>query len=116
MSNYLTRDVACPTVRHVTTAAQAGQKTLGQRWKWARTQKGWSHDRLAAEARTTRRHLIRIEKDEVQRPGADLIARVAEATEQPTSLLSPDEDDEEADLALDLMRVLRRVLKEGVPS
>lgn len=90
--------------------------SLGARWKWARNSKKLSHDRLAAMAGTTRRHLIRIEKDEVKRPGAELTQRVADATEQPTSLLSPDEEDEEADLALDLMRVLRRVLKDGLPA
>ncbi len=75
---------------------------IGQRIRWARTQKSISQERLAAEIGTSRRHMIRIEQG-VHRPGPAFLARIAEATDQDPAFFT-DEDDAEEDPAMMLER------------
>lgn len=89
--------------------SRAKQMPLGTRIRWARSRKHLSHDQLAARAGTSRSHLIKIEKG-MHRPGPELVARIAVATEQPVDFFKDEEDEEEADLVRDLAVVLRRLI------
>lgn len=91
--------------------SEAKRLPVGQRIKWARNRKGLSLDALAERVGTSRRHLIRLEKGE-NRPGLDMRARIAVATEQtPDFLMDGDSDDEEeAELVRELVGVLRRLM------
>lgn len=92
------------------TPRQVDQLPVGMKVRWARAQKGYSHDTLAAKAQTTRSHLIKIEKG-LHQPGRELLSRIAGATEHGLEFFTGDEDDEEeAALARELMTVLRRLL------
>jgi transcriptional regulator with XRE-family HTH domain len=98
-----------------TTMSEAKRLPIGDRIKWARKRKGFSHDTLASMTGTSRRHLIRLEKGE-NTPGIELRARIAAATEQSVDFfMDGDEDEEEDELARELVAVLRRLLaREGV--
>ena len=52
---------------------------IAARIKRARKDEGLSHDRLAASARTSRQHLIKLEKGK-HRPRPDMLVRISEAT------------------------------------
>lgn len=68
---------------------------IGARIRAARVNAGYSQDRFAEAAGTTRRHLIRIERgDHV--PRVDLMQRISELTGEPIERLSGDDDEEEA--------------------
>jgi transcriptional regulator with XRE-family HTH domain len=85
---------------------------LSSRIRWARERKGISQANLAATIHTSRRHMIRIEKGE-HRPGLELRARIAAATDQPLDFFmdADDGDDEEdAALARELVAVVRRIM------
>lgn len=92
--------------------SEAKRLPLNERLRWARKRKGFSHDTLAAKIGSSRRHLIRLEKGEVQKPGAVLLARIAVATDQPVDFFrdGDSDDDEEAELVRELVSVLRRVI------
>lgn len=71
-----------------------------------------SHDTLAEKASSSRSYLIRVEKG-VHRPGPELRARIAVATDQALDFFEDresDDDDEEADLVRQLITVLRQVI------
>ena len=99
-------------------ASQAKQLPVGERIKWARRRKGWSHDTLVSKMGSgSRQHLIRLEKGQnVPRP--ELRAQIAVALGLPSDfLMDGDEDEEEAALARELISVIRRVMdiqREGV--
>lgn len=87
---------------------------VGQRIRWARERKGISQEKLAAMIGTSRRHMIRVEKGQ-HMPGRKLVARIAEATEQPEKFFEA--DDEESSLSQmsidDLLRLrARQILEE----
>jgi transcriptional regulator with XRE-family HTH domain len=83
---------------------------VGGRIRWARARKNLSHDQLAAQVGSSRSYLIRVEKG-IHMPSLELRARIAVATDQPADLFnSGDEDEEEAELARDLIQVLRRLV------
>lgn len=94
--------------------------TLGQRIKAARKQAKFSHDRLAAAVGTSRQHLIKLEKD-MHRPRPEMLARIAEATREPSLVVTADEDEEDPamreafSLFVDLMDWIaaRRAEREG---
>lgn len=80
----------------ILTKTAARKLPLSQRIVWARRRKGISQERLAGMIGTSRRHMIRLEGGQ-HRPGPQLRARIAEATEQPESFFKDDEDEEESD-------------------
>lgn len=90
-------------------------RSIGERIVWARKRKGISQERLAERIGTSRRHMIRIEKN-VHAPGPVYRQKLAEALDQKPELFSDDgDDDEEADsLSLDemLRSYVRRIIRE----
>lgn len=93
--------------------AHVRRLSFGERWKWARTQSGKSHDRIVAEmGRSNRGHLIKIEKGD-HAPRQPLREAYADATGVPHDLFA-DEDDEESDPVSALMNAIRRVVREEV--
>lgn len=69
---------------------------ISKRIRWARKRVGLSQEKLALVARTTRRHVIRLENGE-NMPGPELRQRLGEATGQAADLFkNGDEDGEEA--------------------
>lgn len=86
---------------------------LGRKIRAARKQAGLSHDRLAAQAGTSRQHLIRLEKG-LHAPRPEMIAGIAEATGTDPSEFVVD-DAEEEDMYADLLsRAVREVTRSEV--
>jgi transcriptional regulator with XRE-family HTH domain len=88
-------------------------RSIGERIIWARKRKGLSQERLALNIGTSRRHMIRLEKN-LHAPGPVYRQKLAEALDQPPEMFSDDEDDEEADMSLDhVLRLhIRRIIRE----
>lgn len=87
---------------------------LGQQIRRARKDAGLSHDRLAVAVGSSRQHLIRLEHG-LHRPADSLLSAIARATGKDIEFFedgTPEQDEEEAALAADLLRVLRAVLRE----
>ncbi len=102
----------------MTATAALRQLSIGQRVRWAREKKGISQERLAERAGTTRRHVMRIEKGQ-HKPRPDLVARIAEATDQQPTFFSANgaDDDEESDpVAVELVRALMKRVDEKVEA
>lgn len=87
-------------------ATEARRLPLHQRIVWARNSKAVSQERFAEQIGTSRRHMIRIEKG-VHRPGPVLLARIAEATEQPLEFFTDEDDEESEPVGLDVLAALR---------
>ncbi len=104
--------------RHVRTLATAAQKfpfaQNGARIQKARKRTGLSQENFAAEIRTTRRHMIRLERGQ-HLPKSDLRDRIVERTGTDEQIQSAD-DEEDADLSMSLDEFMRlhiqRVLRE----
>ncbi len=81
---------------------------------WARKRLGISQERLAGLIGTSRRHMIRIEKNQ-HVPGPEFRQRIADATGQSIEFFAdgtPDAEDEEAaELMAPLMQLLRAVVR-----
>lgn len=78
------------------------KQLVGRRVRAARKLAGLSLDKLGARVGTSRQHLIRIERgDHLPRP--ELLNAIGEATGQHPEFFES-EDDEESDLAIDLLR------------
>lgn len=92
------------------TGTTARTLPLGPRIVWARKRKGISQERLAVTVGTTRRHMIRIEKG-LHTPRPALLARIAEATDQPVEFFTDDDEDSQA---VSLADVLRLEVREAV--
>ncbi len=69
-----------------------------------------SQEVFAREIQTTRRHLIRVEGG-IHRPRGVLLERIAVRTEEPRESFT-NEDDEEDDLAAELLHTLRALVRE----
>lgn len=82
---------------HVTPSSPT-HKTLGERIVWARKRHGISQERLAEMIGTSRRHMIRIEKDQ-HIPGGQFLLRIAEATEQDESFFKDEQADDDSEAA-----------------
>lgn len=95
----------------MTPLAATKNLTVGQRIVWARKRVGVSQERLAEMIGTSRRHMIRLEKDQ-HKPGPVFVARIAEATEQDPELFASEEDEEEADPVAALMVAVERFARQ----
>lgn len=89
----------------------------GARIRRARRRKGISQENFAPVIGITRRHLIRLEKGDNMASVA-LRERIAAATDSVASDFgaAPARDDEEDELASDLLRVLRAALRAADPQ
>lgn len=93
--------------------SEAHRKRIGNRIRLARKAAGLSHDKLAAAVGTSRQHLIKLEKGQ-HLPGDALAAKLAEATGRTVEYLAgegPDDDDEEPDPAMAMLKAVRLMVR-----
>lgn len=92
----------------------------GKRLRQLRLRKGWSQDQLARAATTSQRNIVRWEKANglpgAHTPGANSVGRLAAALEVDegdffSNGSSPDEEEDESELATDLLFALRAYIR-----
>lgn len=93
-------------------------ESFGQRVRRIRLDKKIRQTDLAAQARISWRHLIRIEQDAGGVTKVATIARLAEALGVTPAELTGDgdEDDEDSDPVTDLFQALRRVVRDELKA
>lgn len=88
-------------------------KSIGERITWARKRKGLSQEALADKAGTTRRHVMRMERNK-HAPRVALRERLAEVLDQKPSFFADDDEDEESDQLPSLETFLQRKVELAV--
>ena len=87
-------------------------KTIGERIVWARKRKGISQEGLAVMVGTSRRHMIRLEKNH-HAPGPELRKQLsAVLDENPEFFTEKDDDEDDSELSLDVF--LARYIQSAV--
>lgn len=92
---------------------QAHERTpLHRRIRLARLRSGYSQERFAEVLGTSRRHVMRWEKEGGTKPSAYYRRRIAEVTGEPEETFEDDEDEEADSMALDLYRALQDIVRQ----
>ena len=87
----------------------------GKRLRQLRLRKGWSQDQLARAATTSQRNIVRWEGNH-NKPGSNSLGRLAAALEVDegdffSNGSSPDDEEDESELATDLLFALRAYIR-----